>query len=176
MKYIHFGRAMRQYKDISRFYSEIFKYGKNNFNHEVLEECDREELLSREQYYYDLLQPSYNQIRPCECPFTDEVVKKKSKLAQQTQKYKDKMKIIHEGKEFRLKCKNIHTTGKQKMKPVDMMKDNIIELKFDSISEAGNYIKNNTDYSAHSSKTKIKEVCDGKRKSAYGFNWKYSNV
>lgn len=36
------------------------KYGEDNFIVEVLENCKKEELLSREQYFIDALSPDYN--------------------------------------------------------------------------------------------------------------------
>lgn len=33
------------------------KYGKNNFSYEIIEECDENDLLKREQYYLDILKP-----------------------------------------------------------------------------------------------------------------------
>jgi hypothetical protein len=38
----------------------LLKYGYASFSVEILEYCDRSEVLSREQYYLDLLKPEYN--------------------------------------------------------------------------------------------------------------------
>lgn len=38
----------------------ILKYGRNNFDISILEECPVEILITREQYYMDLLKPEYN--------------------------------------------------------------------------------------------------------------------
>lgn len=38
----------------------LFKYGYSNFSLEILEYCEKENVLAREQYYLDLLQPEYN--------------------------------------------------------------------------------------------------------------------
>jgi len=38
----------------------LIKYGYSNFTLEILEYCDVPELLIREQYYLDLLKPTYN--------------------------------------------------------------------------------------------------------------------
>lgn len=32
----------------------------NNFNLEIIEYCNKEDVIIREQYYFDLLQPEYN--------------------------------------------------------------------------------------------------------------------
>jgi group I intron endonuclease len=36
------------------------KYGYSNFSLEILEYCDKKNLLEREQYYLDSLNPTYN--------------------------------------------------------------------------------------------------------------------
>lgn len=36
------------------------KYGEQNFTFEILEECEKEKLIEREQYYFDTLKPEYN--------------------------------------------------------------------------------------------------------------------
>jgi group I intron endonuclease len=41
-------------------YKAILKYGYNNFKLEILEYCDSNIVLVREQYYIDLLKPEYN--------------------------------------------------------------------------------------------------------------------
>lgn len=40
--------------------SSLLKYGYSNFSIEILEYCDLEFLIKREQYYLDLLKPDYN--------------------------------------------------------------------------------------------------------------------
>ncbi len=44
----------------SRIYIALLKYGYKNFNLEILEYCNKEYLIAREQYYLDLLKPEYN--------------------------------------------------------------------------------------------------------------------
>lgn len=38
----------------------LIKYGYSNFKVEILEFCNKDEVLAREQYYLDLLKPEYN--------------------------------------------------------------------------------------------------------------------
>lgn len=38
----------------------MVKYGYGSFSFEILEYCDKSEVLDREQYYLDLLKPDYN--------------------------------------------------------------------------------------------------------------------
>lgn len=68
---VNLGRRLRVYYDFSflstrlqksksRIYSAILKYGYSNFQLEILEYCAKENAISREQYYIDLLKPEYN--------------------------------------------------------------------------------------------------------------------
>lgn len=44
----------------SAIYSAIIKYGHSNFSLSILEYCDISELISRENYYINLIKPEYN--------------------------------------------------------------------------------------------------------------------
>lgn len=44
----------------SRILSALVKYGYSAFRLEILEECDPNQTINREQYYLDLLNPEYN--------------------------------------------------------------------------------------------------------------------
>ena len=68
---VNLGRRFRVYYDFSylsltinngksRVYSAILKHGYSNFQLEILEYCTKENAISREQYYIDLLKPEYN--------------------------------------------------------------------------------------------------------------------
>jgi group I intron endonuclease len=56
------------------FLAAYNKYGKNNFKWEIIEECSRENLHEREQYYLDLNQPfeekGFNTARIVKAPMT----------------------------------------------------------------------------------------------------------
>lgn len=58
-------------------YRAFRKYGVVSFKFEVIEECKQHELITREQYYYDLLKPKYNNIKPSENPMDNPNVLKK---------------------------------------------------------------------------------------------------
>ena len=47
-------------KDNSLIYRALLNQGYSNFNLEILEYCNLESLINREQYYIDLLKPEYN--------------------------------------------------------------------------------------------------------------------
>jgi group I intron endonuclease len=44
----------------SQIYSSILKNGYSNFKLDILEYCNKEDLLKREQHFIDLLKPKYN--------------------------------------------------------------------------------------------------------------------
>ena len=47
-------------KDNSLIYRALLKDGYSKFNFEILEYCDKNSLLNREQFYIDTLKPEYN--------------------------------------------------------------------------------------------------------------------
>lgn len=47
-------------KGSSSIYTALLKYGCSNFKLDILEYCDIQIILEREQYYLDLLKPEYN--------------------------------------------------------------------------------------------------------------------
>lgn len=47
-------------KGLSAIYSALLKYGYSNFSLNILEHCEPNVLITREQYYIDLLKPEYN--------------------------------------------------------------------------------------------------------------------
>ena len=52
--------SVRVQKSKSRIYSAILKHGYSNFQLEILEYCRKENAITREQYFIDLLKPEYN--------------------------------------------------------------------------------------------------------------------
>ena len=44
----------------SLLYANVYKYGIKNFEFSILEECSKDKLLEREQFYIDKLKPEYN--------------------------------------------------------------------------------------------------------------------
>lgn len=44
----------------SKIYEALLQYGYENFNLEILEYCDRNCIIKREEYYIDLFKPQYN--------------------------------------------------------------------------------------------------------------------
>jgi group I intron endonuclease len=52
----------------SIIYKALLKYGFSKFTFEILEYCNIEDLLKREQYYLDLLKPEYNLCKTADSP------------------------------------------------------------------------------------------------------------
>ena len=69
--------------------------------------------------------------------------------------------------------RKMHT---DKMKPVEMISEGLVIKDFISIQEASRYITETTDFKGKNKTSKIKLVCDGERKKAFGYNWRYKNV
>lgn len=67
-------------------------------------------------------------------------------------------------KEHTMECKRDHG---HKVAMIDLKTDNVLRV-FSNVSEAYHFL--NKQQSGH-----ISLVCNGKRKSAYGYKWKYSN-
>jgi group I intron endonuclease len=68
---VDLARRLRQYsslgflkkelvKNNSIIYKALLKYGYLSFNLDILEYCDKDSLIEREQYYLDMLNPTYN--------------------------------------------------------------------------------------------------------------------
>ncbi len=166
------GRDARRYPE-HPFYKEVHEYGRENFEFTLLEECEREKLIEREQYYYDLLKPQYNKVRPTENNFIYEEVRKKASQNSNTPYHIEKRKELYNSPKYKDYFRKVHV---DKMKPVEMIRDELVIKTFISMQEASRYITENTDFKGKNKTSKIKAVCDGERKTAYGFEWRYSKV
>ncbi len=60
--YVYFNLAKLTNKK-SNIYSALFKHGYSNFSLEILEYCEKTDVLSREQYFIYLLKPEYNMLK-----------------------------------------------------------------------------------------------------------------
>jgi group I intron endonuclease len=59
----YFNLSYIKSKDSLRISRALIKYGYSNFSVTILEYCDKSELLIREQYYFDKLNPQYNILK-----------------------------------------------------------------------------------------------------------------
>lgn len=127
-------------------------------------------MIRLEQYYYDMFNPEYNQIRPCENNFLDDEVRKRSKKGS-----------INNGKILQ----NLYSKDEYKLLFKENQRDRMIEVEmilndevvkvFESLSEAQRWLNDNTKYQGKNKVSKIREVCIGTRKSAFGYKWRFKN-
>ena len=61
---------INSYKNNSKLYNSIKKYGLANFSISILEYCEKNSTLERENYYINLLQPELNIAKVAGAPFT----------------------------------------------------------------------------------------------------------
>ena len=59
----YFNLSYLKYRNSLIISRVLIKYGYSNFSLEILEYCDEAELLIREQYYFDKLNPKYNILK-----------------------------------------------------------------------------------------------------------------
>jgi group I intron endonuclease len=87
----------------SKIYRALAKYGHSNFKLVILEYCDPKDIIKREQYYLDLLEPEYNILKIAGSPHgrkhTEETLAKMRK-----RRHSDlvlaKMRIAATGRKF----------------------------------------------------------------------------
>lgn len=171
-------------------YSAMKKYGIENFKIEKIEDCSENDLSDRERYwidYYDCYKNGYNATHGGD-----------GKIIIDHKKVIDTYLDVHSQKETAkilniddhtvrtiLRNNNIDIYDMQEVmaekfgKPVDMidMNGNIVNT-FQSIRLAAKYIKET--YNKQSTISMLTwhiiDVCVGKRKTAYGYSWKYKET
>lgn len=164
----HFGTAMRRYKDINPFYEEIYKYGRDNFVVELLEKCDRDKKIEREQYWYTKIHPEYNLVYPDEQPFKNELVQKKSKQAQQKPEIAEKIKLAHQTEHCRQACREIRRKNMVSCYGKD--ENGNLTPVFESMTDAVKWLK--VDAKIPCAISKIKKSITYPNLHAYGYKWK----
>jgi len=63
LQYYYDIKYMTSYKGKSAIYLALLKNGHTSFKFDILEYCNKENVISREQYYIDLLKPDYNILK-----------------------------------------------------------------------------------------------------------------
>lgn len=58
--YTHLNHMRKNKNTCTRLVRAVNKYGEENFSFEIIEKCNVEDILKREQYYLDNLNPKYN--------------------------------------------------------------------------------------------------------------------
>lgn len=62
-KYVHFYQLVKNIHNNTYLQNTFNKYGVDNFKFEVIEECSKDILLIKEQYYINALNPVYNNLK-----------------------------------------------------------------------------------------------------------------
>lgn len=168
----HMNRDSKLYPH-REFYKDVNKYGYKGFNFEILEECNEVDLLSREKHYYNIINPEYNIFEPSENLFFNKEYQEylKDRLINNSNEISKEKKKLYNTQEYKQLFKNIQ---KDRMVSVNMYdKSGEYISTFESMSEAARWLDINTNYTGKNKVSKIKAVCDGDRKSAYGYIFKY---
>ena len=61
--YYSLSSLKRKVKGSIIIHRALLKYGHSNFSLDIIEYCEPNELISREQYYIDILKPEYNILK-----------------------------------------------------------------------------------------------------------------
>lgn len=169
-------------------YRAFNKYGIENFKIEQLEECSVEILSEREQYWIDKIDTynnGYNATKGGDGSllYNYKILSEKYKELQNLQETAkffncDRDTVKRACIEYNIKIKNGTDISKErngkKIKMCDLQTKNMLK-EFNDQSDAARWlIENNiTKATIKSISTNIGRVAKGKRKSCYGFFWKY---
>ncbi len=158
--------------------SSYNKYGEINFQFDLIEYCDKEELLEREQIWIDFFKPDYN----------IDIVAGSTlgiKLKPLTEKRKKEISIFNIKRwssytvEERMLLNKKISKGRMGVKVIPESAKNMNQhcnkpvLQFD---KQGNFIKEWKSYRQSERETgahHVSHVCNNKRKTSGGFIWKY---
>lgn len=148
--------------------SSVNKYGIENFKFEVIELCEKENLLIREQYYIDTLKPDYNICLTAGNSLgvkRSEEYKDKQRLIQTGLKHiphseetKKKIGIAHKGMKHSNKTKEIIREKNKSFKPTEEQK-----LK-NSIAHKNHFRENGSSKLTYNQVLEIKELFNSKIK------------
>lgn len=166
---LHFNRECRKYP-YKPLYKDIIKYGRDNFIWEVLEECDPFELRDKEQYYFDLIQPEYNLVKPFTWEIQDEECRNRiEKASKENGKH---LRELYKSEEYK---KLFKEGNRYKFTPVQMLDKTTGEciMEFECLQDAARWITKNTNFKGKNKASKIMECCKYTRNSAFGYKWKY---
>lgn len=135
----------------------VNKYGIENFIFEVIELCDRDCLIQREQFWMDSINPKYNIYH----------------IAGSSLGVKHSKEVVIKMRKYALdnNIKPPDCTWKKRQKEVFMIDyiDNTVIKKFNSASEACRYLGKDCTYAST-----ITTCCKNKRYSAFGFRWVFN--
>ena len=181
----HYQDAQKQTLQNRPLYRAIRKYGKDNFSIDQIEETDNPN--EREVYwiqYYDSYHNGYNATIGGEgSPIYDreaiaEELRFNPEVASVIKKFGCCPDIVYEvakDNNIQLIKKGQQAFIDKSKKIMQYSKNNEPLLTFNSVSEAAQWCYNNKKCKTLSSgnRSHIADVANGKRKSAYGYIWKY---
>ena len=132
------------------------KHGDAKFSYEIIEICEVDKLLEREQYYILELEPIYNIYRIAGSPLG---IKQSKESCEKKRKYALENNI-----------KPPESTWKDKQKPIKMFNKQTNEFikEFPSIAEACRFIGKSVQYAST-----LSNCATGKRKTALGYKWEF---
>ena len=184
----HCNDAFRDRNENRPLYRAMRKYGIDNFHIKLIEETDNPEerekywIKEKESYHngynatlggdgkryldYDFIIQTYNKVFNI------------SETARICNVSQDSVKYILDENNINIKS-NVEVVKEKLQKSVgmyDINNNSILIEKFSSTMDASRYLINNgitTSLKVKGVSTHIAEVCNGKRKSAYGYFWKY---
>lgn len=174
-RFSHHKHSLINNKHYNKYLQNSFnKYTINNFKFEILEECSKENLLIREQYYLDLLKPEYNLLKVAGSnlgtKFTQEHKNKignSNKNKVRSEELKERWSNIKKDMKYNHIYKNLYKKAlpyiQRKIVQLDL-DENIIKY-WNSISECCRSL--NLDNSS------ITKVCKGKLNYHKGYKFKY---
>lgn len=173
-------------------YCALNKYGIENFLIEQIEECDENILSEREQYwikYYNSYHYGYNATLGGDGKQYidyDLVVEAYLRLKNQKMVAKE-LNICVDTVRKILRLRNISIITSQEISRSRGIKVDMFSLRqdyirtFSSLGEASKFILRDFDEEKIKKNLRgagqhIREVCDGKRSTAYGYIWKYASL
>jgi group I intron endonuclease len=118
-------------KNNSIIYRSLVKYGYSSFSFEILEYCDKSEVISREQYYLDLLKPEYNILKNAgsllgfkhsEESKIWEHLKRLNADSEYKAKQQEQLKRLNSSKEQQEHLKRLHADPEYKAKRLEQLK------------------------------------------------------
>lgn len=182
-------RFIEHYHDCPRFkhrplYKEMVEYGIENFEIEIIEIVPDDYLLEREIYWIKTLNTfivdensiGYNSTRGGSGKLvydTSKILKRlrenpyPKELAEEFGCSSDLIRLIAENNDIEVKSRG-QEYFKDRSKPIGQFTNNTLIHEFGSATEAACKLFNDERKRNH-----IIEVANNKRKSAYGFNWKW---
>lgn len=115
------------------------KYGKENFDFFILEYCETDKLLEREQYYLDTLKPEYNICKIAgNCLGKITTDETKQKMRESSKKYWDKIGRSHKDKIKIIKEQNSLIRQQKEQRNLQIIEDLKSGIRQDIIAEKYN--------------------------------------